>query len=198
MADNAIKGAKLITSGKWLQFMDTGSWKPFSIYSSKLNGDLLLGMSKCGEVRVTRFDETGRKALQNIDRDFNGEDLFQLPHYLTENFNGDVCVSDYDKNAVIIVDRKGDLRSTYKGHRSYSDFRPYGIFADSDGHILVCDMENDSVHCLDQEGQFLCFVLTPGHGISGPSGLGIDNQSVLYLTQYNTNKVKMYRFNVGS
>ncbi|XP_062575928.1 tripartite motif-containing protein 2-like [Saccostrea cucullata] len=196
MADNTRQGARLITSGKWLQYMETGAWKPFSIYSSELNGDLLVGMSKFGEVRVTRYDNTGRQILQNIERDCNGENLFQLPHYLTENVNGDVCVSDYDKSAVIIVNRQGDLRFTYKGHRSSSEFHPYGICVDSDGHILVCDMENDSVHCLDQDGHFLSFVLTSEHGISGPSGLTIDNQSVLYLTQYNTNKVKMYKFNL--
>ncbi|XP_065938508.1 uncharacterized protein [Magallana gigas] len=77
------------------EFIKTGDWEPISIHSSHINGDILVGMIKDGEPsKVTRYNKTGTE-IQNIQRDNRGQALHGLPHYITENINGDVCVSDY-------------------------------------------------------------------------------------------------------
>ncbi|XP_062584081.1 uncharacterized protein LOC134245839 [Saccostrea cucullata] len=49
------------------EFIKTGDWRPLSIHSSHINGDLLVGMRKDAEGKVTRYNKTG-KELQNIQK----------------------------------------------------------------------------------------------------------------------------------
>ncbi|XP_062616093.1 uncharacterized protein LOC134277802 [Saccostrea cucullata] len=72
------------------EFIKTREWKPLSIHSSNINGDLLVGKVKDKEGKVTRYNKTG-KELQDIQRDIKGQELFKLPHYIIENINGDIC-----------------------------------------------------------------------------------------------------------
>jgi hypothetical protein len=113
-------------------------------------------MSKYGENKITRYNQTG-KELQKIQRDNKGEKLYGWPHYVTENVNGDICVSDYSKHAVVVTDKSGQHRFSYTGQGP--SFFPYGICTDVLGHILVCDGLDDSVLLLDQNGLFLSQVL---------------------------------------
>jgi hypothetical protein len=63
-----------------------------------------MGMVKDVEAKVTRYNNTG-KELQNIQRDNKGQELYRNPQYITENINRDVCVSDYGKEAVVVVNK---------------------------------------------------------------------------------------------
>ncbi|XP_062613500.1 uncharacterized protein LOC134275244 [Saccostrea cucullata] len=143
------------------EFIKTEDWTPLSIHSSHINGDLLVGMfkdevrgliwMKDSEAKVTRYNKTG-KELQNIQRDNKGQKLYGILHYITENINGDICTSDYDKG-VVVVNKSGQHRFSYTGQKS--GFSPYGICTDVLGHILVCDVISKTVHLLDQNGHFL-------------------------------------------
>uniref|UniRef100_K1PZ44 B box-type domain-containing protein n=1 Tax=Magallana gigas TaxID=29159 RepID=K1PZ44_MAGGI len=106
---NRIKPDKTIT-----KFNKTEDWEPISIHSSHINGDLLVGMVKKRETKVTRYNKTGTE-IQNIQKDNKRQELYKYPLYITENINGDVCVSDYDKHAVVVVDKSGQHRFSYKG-----------------------------------------------------------------------------------
>ncbi|XP_061182406.1 uncharacterized protein LOC133190735 [Saccostrea echinata] len=77
------------------EFIKTGDCIPLRIYSSHINGNLLVGMVKVDKANVSRYNNTG-KELQNIQRDNKGQGLYSSPYYLTENINGDICTSDYD------------------------------------------------------------------------------------------------------
>ena len=72
-------------------FIKTGDWKPVSVHSSHINGDILVGMVKDGGAKVTRYSKTG-KEIQNILRDNKGQGLYKMPLYITENINGDICM----------------------------------------------------------------------------------------------------------
>ncbi|XP_062576877.1 uncharacterized protein LOC134238774 [Saccostrea cucullata] len=159
------------------EFIKTGVWVPLSIHSSHINEDLLVGMTGYREARVTRYNKTG-KELQNIQKDNRGRKLYSKPHYITENINGDICTSDYTKG-VVVVNKSGQHRFSYKGQKS--KFRPYGICIDVFGHILVCDYHTNSVHLLDQDGQFLSLLLTHEQGIYGPYSVCADEN--LYVGQ---------------
>ncbi|XP_052676906.1 uncharacterized protein LOC128158194 [Crassostrea angulata] len=173
------------------EFIKTGDWQPLSIYSSKINGDLLVGMRKNGEGKVTRYNKTGTE-IQNIQINNKGQELYELPHYITENINGDVCVSDYRQEAVEVVDKSGQHRFSYTGQESW--FRPYGICTDVLGHILVCDETSDTIHLLDQNGQFLYLLLTSQQGVEYPCSVCVDDENNLWVGQDDTNTVTVYKY----
>ncbi|XP_052718570.1 uncharacterized protein LOC128190531 [Crassostrea angulata] len=174
------------------EFIKTGDWKPLSIYSSHINGDILVGMRTYGEAKVTRYNKRG-KEIQNIQRDNKGQDLYDYPYYITENINGDICTSDYKKKAVVVVEKSGQHRFSYTGQGS--KFTPYGICTDLLGHIMVADVISDTVHLLDRDGQFLSLLL-PAHDKKAvfPRSLCVDEENNLHVGQKSTNTVSVYKY----
>nr|XP_022341336.1 uncharacterized protein LOC111135500 isoform X2 [Crassostrea virginica]XP_022341337.1 uncharacterized protein LOC111135500 isoform X2 [Crassostrea virginica] len=176
---------------KITEFIKTGDWTPVSVHSSRINGDLLMGMVKDKEAKVTRYSKAG-KEIQNIQRDNQGQGLYGYPRYITENINGDICASDWNKKAVVMVNKSGQHRFSYTGQGS--EFWPCGICTDVLGHILVCDSASGTVHLLDQDGGFLSFILSPQQGITGPRGVCVDEENNLYVGQQFTNTVSVYKY----
>nr|XP_022341709.1 uncharacterized protein LOC111135708 [Crassostrea virginica] len=176
---------------KITEYIRTGDWTPLSVHSSRINGDILVGMIKNGEAKVTRYSKAG-KEIQNIQRDNQGQKLYIFPHYITENINGDICTSDYDKEAVVVVNKSGQHRFSYTGQGL--GLSPYGIYTDVLGHILVCDYYSITVHLLDQDGGFLSIILSLQQGIKNPRGVCVDDENNLYVGQYDTNTVTVYKY----
>jgi tripartite motif-containing protein 2/3 len=180
---------KITKDNEITKFSKTGDWAPLSIHSSRINGNILVGMVKNGEAKVTRYNEAG-KELQKIQKDTKGQRLYSEPRYITENINGDVGVSDHNKNRVVVVNRSGQHRFSYTGHGP--GFWPYAICTDVLGHILVCDGFTDTIHLLNQDGQFLSLLLSKQHGIDEPRSVCVDDDSNLYVGQRNT--VTVYKY----
>ncbi|XP_052676927.1 uncharacterized protein LOC128158203 [Crassostrea angulata] len=173
------------------EFIKTGDWALLSIHSSQINGDLLVGMKTDEEGKVTRYNKTGTE-IQNIQRDNNGQGLCSTPHYITENMNCDVFVSDYYSNAVVVVNKSGQHRSSHTGQET--GFTPYGICTDVLGHILVCDLLSDTVYLLDQDGQFLSILLTEQQGVKHPRSVCGDDENNLWVGQWYTKTVTVYKY----
>lgn len=87
------------SSFRVIQLIHTEDWTAFSVYFSTINGDLLLGMMK-GE---------REKVLESS--------------YITENINGDVCVSDLFRRALIVTDKFNEERFSY-GEKKEAWFLP--------------------------------------------------------------------------
>nr|XP_022297079.1 uncharacterized protein LOC111106631 [Crassostrea virginica] len=175
---------------KITEFIKTGDWAPNTIHSSRINGDILVGMFKDKEAKVTRYSKSG-KEIQNIQRDNKGQDLYIYTYYIKENINGDICTSDINKQEVVVVNKSGQHRFSYTGQGSM--FGPCGICTDVLGHILVCDGVSDTVDLLDQDGRFLSFILSSQRGIKPPRGVCVDDENNLYVGQL-TNTVKVYKY----
>ena len=143
------------------------------------------------EAKVTRYNKAG-KEIQNIQRDNQGQGLYDWPHYITENINGDICTSDYNKQAVVVVNKSRQHRFSYTGQGSV--FRPMGICTDVLGHILVCDIVSETVHLLDQDGGFLSLILSEQQGIKRPRGVCVDDENNLFVGQLATNTVTVYKY----
>ena len=173
------------------EFIKTGDWTPIGVHSSSINGDILVGMVKDGEAKVTRYSKAG-KELQNIQRDNQRQGLYRCPHYITENINGDICTSDSINPVVVVVNKSGQHRFSYTGRGSV--FSPWGVCTDVLGHILVCDCHSDTVHLLDQNGGFLSVILSSQQGIMSPRGVCVDGGNNLYVGQWGTNKVLVYMY----
>lgn len=105
----------------------------------------------------------------------SGEPLFSNPRFVCENrVTDDICVSDFD-NKVIVLSSSGDFRFSYTGIlpaiQKSETFAPRGIACTRQGHILVADVENDLVHMLQSNGQFITHILSSISPIFRPWGI---------------------------
>lgn len=190
-ADESNNVITKITPGyKIIEFIKTGNWRPFSIHSSIINEDILVGMKKDEEVKVTRYSNAG-KEKQNIQRNNKGNKVFGFPYYITKNLNGDICTSDLDKHAVVVVTASGKQRFCYANPES--EFVPRGLCTDVLGHILVCDYSSETIHMLDQDGLFLRLLLTKKQGVDHPCSVCVDAENNLYVGQLNKT-VLVYKY----
>ncbi|XP_062590548.1 E3 ubiquitin-protein ligase TRIM71-like [Saccostrea cucullata] len=181
---------RITLDNKITEFIITGDWRPHSIHSSHINGDLLVGRVKGKEGKITRYNKTG-KELQNIQRDNKGQELYGIPHYVIENINGDICTSDFF-NGVVVVNKSGQHRFSYKGQGF--GFRPYGICTDVLGHILVCDLHTNTVHLLEQDGHFLSFLLTEQQRVYAPCSVCVADENNLCVGQQVSKKLTVYKY----
>ena len=141
-------------------------WILLSIYCSPSSGDFLVGKhcARNNKGKVNRFNSSGQ-LIQTILK----ECFYSYPHYVTENKNGDVVVSDRGKYSVIVTGHGGSHRFTYKTNSPkaeaffnnfcYYDMLtpPYGICTDPLLNILVCVDKN--VHIIDKDGHFLSYLV---------------------------------------
>ena len=101
--------------------------------------------------------------------------------YMSENNNGDICVSDSNARSVVVVDQTGKVRFRYDGvpARRKSPFDPKDIVTDAYNQIILTDYSNNCLHILDQIGQFLKCV--EGCGLENPKGLSLDRKGRLWV-----------------
>ncbi|XP_061195209.1 uncharacterized protein LOC133203446 [Saccostrea echinata] len=149
--------------------------------------------------RVVKYSNSG-EILQVFLEDQNGKRLFVNPYFVCENVNDDICISDIEiKNSkVVVLNRSGELQFKYYGNiqsrTSKKEFKPLGLATNSLGHILVADNANNAIHLINQDGNFLSYILTEDDGISRPWGISVDTSDNLWLVEHTNACVKLYKF----
>lgn len=143
------------------------------------------------QTKVTRF--SGYKEKQSIQYDDKGNLLYSSGgdiKYITENRNGDICVSDYIAYAIVVVNEVGKFRFIYSGppFLTKRPFEPYGITTDSQGRILISEYKYDCIHILNQDGQFLRLI--DNCELHSPWDVRVDSRDILFVTESETNKLK--------
>lgn len=171
------------------------TWKPRCVYSSLQTGDILVGLSKrhltTGTGMINRYNKSG-KLIQSIQNNENGQNLYKEPRYLTENNNGDIVVSDW-LNAVVVTERRGMHRFSYRRHPTGVGLEPHGICTDALSHILVCDQNTKTVLMLNKDGNFLSHLIIRPSEQFTPFSLSYDvNTHSLWVGSINHNKMCVY------
>jgi len=91
---------------------------------------------------------------------------------------------------VCVVDTAGRIVHSYGGSPGSSDGqlnRPYSIAVDTRGFVFVADYGNDRVQVLSPTLTGLGDVTTPGHQLSKPCSLHLDEHTrVLYVGEYSS------------
>nr|XP_022297008.1 tripartite motif-containing protein 3-like [Crassostrea virginica] len=139
----------------------------------------------------------GQHISQEIDTDFNKKPIFSEGFYflmITENSNGDICVSDRNAETVTVVDMTGRVRFRYDGTSAgiKNPFGPTGIVTDSLSQIIVSDSNNDCLHIIDQNGKFLNCV--DNCGLQSPWGLSVDSEGRLWVALNGGNVIKVIKY----
>lgn len=170
---------------------------PMSLYCSSLTGDVFVGMwifDFIKEKGLSKlFIQPKRATYTNNTKHWRTSNLKK-----TENHNGDILVTgSFRPSSVVAIDRGGYHRFSYRGHPGHPEgnLYPFGICTDVFSHILISDINSGSIHMLDENGQFLSFLLINALESFGPYTLSYDvNTHNLWVGTGNNNIIYAFRY----
>ncbi|XP_052701326.1 E3 ubiquitin-protein ligase TRIM36-like [Crassostrea angulata] len=167
----------------------TGDWEPYGV-TSTASGDLLVCLRKDDQTKVVRYSSTGT-VLHEIQYDSQCQLLYKWAVYITENVNRDIIVTDWEKNAVIAVDRLGIFRYSYSDKDT--KFAVSSVTTDSVGHVVVTDFGGNKIHMLDRDGRFLRYIIPEG-GINNPRAVCILGHGEMMVGECLTGIAKRIKY----
>lgn len=145
--------------------------------------------------QVFKFSPEG-KVLMTL----GGPDTFNEPNDVAIAPNGDIFVSDghtpQKGNArVVKFTKDGKFIKQWGGHGSApGQFEvPHALAFDSQGRLFVGDRANNRIQIFDQDGNFLAQWTQFGR----PSGIYIDKQDTIYVTDSESTDREGYGHNPG-
>ncbi|XP_052681036.1 uncharacterized protein LOC128161712 [Crassostrea angulata] len=194
--DDTSNTVNKIKNGQTNKLNRVKIWVPVNVCVTSTD-DLLVTMYRnfIAQSKVVRYSGSSEK--QTIQFDDESKPLYsenKEMKYISENRNHDICVADCRASAVVVVNQDGKLRWRYTGHLAVANnktFKPFGITTDSQSRILTADRNNNCVHILDQNGQFLRYI---DNCLNDPWGLCVDNNDNLFVCECYNGNVKKIKY----
>jgi DNA-binding beta-propeller fold protein YncE len=152
--------------------------------------------------QVFKFSSTGKLLLTlgKAGVPGDGPDTFNQPNAVAIAPNGDIFISDghspgKDNARVVKFSRDGKFMKQWGGHGSApGQFEvPHTLAFDSRGRLFVGDRANNRIQIFDQDGKFL----DQWKQFSRPSGIYIDKNDVIYVTDSESTDKDGYGHNPG-
>jgi sugar lactone lactonase YvrE len=192
-------------SGKLLKSFGAGMFIfPHGIWIEK-DGSIWLTDGQGAEGKghqVFKFSPEG-KVLMTLGKAGvagDGPDTFNQPNAVAIAPNGDIFVSDGHTVAkgnarVVKFSKDGKFIKQWGGHGSKSgEFEmPHTLAFDSKGRLFVGDRGNNRIQIFDQDGKYL----EEWKQFSRPSGIFIDKNDVIYVTDSESTDRDGYGHNPG-
>ncbi|XP_062606929.1 uncharacterized protein LOC134268701 [Saccostrea cucullata] len=122
--------------------------------------------------------------------------MFTNPNRVKQNSNSDICVVNFTSNTsgeLVIISPSGRMKSIYRGQNLTGDFNPGDAVCDTLCNILVTDFNNNHIHLLSPDGEFLKFLITENE-MNGPVRLSL-YKSTLWVGYYD-GLVKVFQYTV--
>nr|XP_022307784.1 uncharacterized protein LOC111113785 [Crassostrea virginica] len=160
-------------------------WVPRRLCCTRA-GDILVhmynGAGPQSKKKIIRYQ--GQNIKEEINKDGQGNRILKDGDnalFISENNNGDVSVSDLNADTVVVVDNTGKVRFRYNGTqaRREKSFDPRDIVTDALSQIIVADINNNCVHILDQNAQFL--ICVEDCELKYLSGLSVHSEGRLWV-----------------
>lgn len=132
-------------------------------------------------------------------KSYSSESLFSPDFsikYKNENRNWDICVADHTADPLVVVWEDRTFHFKYSGLSSTSgaSFQPFGITTDNQSRILTVDLNNNRIHIIDHNGQFLRYI--DNCNLHCPWDLCLDIKDCLFMAENGTGKLKKIQYNV--
>ena len=106
-----------------------------------------------------------------------------------KKINSDLCIVDKtDKSflsvaKVLSLGKDNKIRYEYTGTDKRQSSIPCGLCTDDVGHVLITDFDNQNIHILDKDGNFLQYLLTGEQGLRKPVSINVDSEGNAWVGQ---------------
>ena len=177
LADNLNKSIILVSRQKKSTTLFQTNWKPNGLCCLQ-NKDIVVAFPDDRKVVVYSSNGVVKNTLDHIE--------FKYPDKVAVNkVNQDIYICDhnfYNNNGkVVAVGMTGNFKFEYPGHNE-EQFTLVDVCTDQMGHILIADHDYDCVHILDQEGQFLQYILN----LDDPYSIDVDGEGYVWVGENKT------------
>ena len=162
--------------------------EPVAVAVSK---DNCIFVTERGNTRVQKFTSCGMHLLKFGQRVLYGHQFNDPWGVAVSPADGDVCVSDWDKNRVDIYKPNGRyVRSI--GKEGFIKFKfPAGIAFDNQGRLLVADRGNHCIWCLTADGTQIMGKIGSGF-LRFPYGVSATSNGSIVVTESGKDRISIF------